>query len=155
MKNSWTELNQYELNQFSRAFKSQEQSPCHFTCEIWVYSNQDLFSVHLLFSSSLQNAIDVYLFYSEEALFESLKIKRPQRNLLNFISTISIIQWHEIVDKHSYYLEPGLKPWNFISLILPGPRLIIWILPAALTYLIKYFLSFIHHPVSWDLFQKY
>ena len=68
MKNSWTELNQYELNQFFRAFKSHEQYPCHFTCKTWVYSNQTLFSVHFLFSSSVQNAVDVYLFYSEDTL---------------------------------------------------------------------------------------
>ena len=86
--------------------------------------------------------------YSEETLFESSKIKRPQRNLLKFISTISSSSGMRFVYKYSYYLEPGVKPWNFLSLILPGPRLIIWILPAALTYLIKYFLSFIHHPVS-------
>ena len=35
--------------------------------------NQGLFSVHFLFSFSMQNAIDVYLFYSEEALFEAAK----------------------------------------------------------------------------------
>ena len=68
MEKGKNELNQYELNQYSRAFKSQVQSPCHFTCETWVYSNQGLFSVHFLFSSSVQNAVDVYLFYSEDTL---------------------------------------------------------------------------------------
>ena len=33
-----------------------------------VQYNQGLFSVHFLFSFSMQNAIDVYLFYSEDTL---------------------------------------------------------------------------------------
>ena len=118
-----------------------------------VQYNQGLFFDHFYSHLICKTPLQVPL-YSEETLFESSEIKRPQRNLLKFISTISIIQWHEICLHYSYYLEPGVKPWNFLSLILPGTRLITWILPAALTYLIKYFLSFIHHTVSWDLFQE-
>ncbi len=44
-----------------------------------VQYNQDLFSVHLLFSFSMQNAIDVYLFYSEDTLFESSKNKKTAK----------------------------------------------------------------------------
>ena len=76
-------MNQYELNQFFRAFKSHEQYPCHFTCKTWIYSNQTLFSVHFLFSSSVQNAVDVYLFYSEDTLriiWE--KQKAPKKNVI-------------------------------------------------------------------------
>ena len=112
---------------------------------------------------------DVYLFYSVDTLriIWELKNKKATKkyviqsdptkfiwNHSKFIHRPVAWDLFEKNKKHSYYLEPGLKPWNFLSLILPGPRLIIWILPAALTYLIKYFLSFIHHPVSWDLFQK-
>ena len=68
-----------------------------------------LFSVHFLFSSSVQNAVDVYLLYSEDTLkiiWE--KQKGSKRNmwfnqtllsLFKFISTKFIIQWHEIILK--------------------------------------------------------
>ena len=44
-------------------------------------------------------------------------------------------------NEDSFYLEPELKPWNFVSLILPGTRLIIWTTPATLTYLITILLD--------------